>query len=370
MKYELIKGRILEQFNCFLLKPKKTKILIALLVFFFLTLTGTFSFIYYKHLEGQNDQPSDLINENFEENTDTDVQIPSEIDESKEPEDNEEVEDTSDNNISQDSVDDEKPAPISKPKTVPDSEPDPDPEPIPQPEPIPEPVPESPSAIVAFYSDNQSDTEQEDVIHQRTVNNILNSGANPVFHAGDLMEDGTQDSLNRFNTVTATLRSTRTFYAALGNNDRKLNDSSTPSQLFLDNFTFPNNEQWYSVNYGNLHLVVLDSAFSSSNPSQLSWLSSDLQSSNSQTRITGVMFHHPTFGVTIAQQLINYGVDFVVAGHNHAYQHTTPNGINSFVLSGQPSLGHMIVKIYSDKVSIKVYNNGNGLVDSIEFNER
>jgi predicted phosphodiesterase len=232
------------------------------------------------------------------------------------------------------------------------------------------PTPEVPSAIVAFYADSQSDTDQEDVYHQNTVNHILSSGANPVFHAGDLMEDGTQDSLNRFNNVTATLRSSRNFYAALGNNDRKIGDSSTPSQLWLDNFVFPNNEKWYSVNYGNLHVVVLDSAFSSGSPSQLGWLASDLQSSASQSRITCVMFHHPTFSDTISSYLINNGVDFVITGHYHSYQHSIANGINYFVLSGQTSLGYMVAKIYSDKVHITVYNNGNGVVDSIDFNER
>lgn len=231
-------------------------------------------------------------------------------------------------------------------------------------------VPESPSAYVAFYSDPQSDTDAEDQNHQRVVNYILSSGANPVFNAGDLMEDGTQDSLNRFNTVTSTLRSTRTFYSALGNNDRVVGDASTPSSLYFSNFTFPNNEQWYSVNYGNLHMVILDSAFSASNQTQISWLISDLQSSNSQNKITGVMFHHPAYASTISSYLINYGVDFVISGHTHAYSHTISNGIDYFVLSGQPSIGYMTVKVYSEKVDITAYNSGNGIIESISISKR
>jgi predicted phosphodiesterase len=241
----------------------------------------------------------------------------------------------------------------------------------PQPDPDPEPDPdESPSAVVAFYGDSQSDTDAEDANHLATVNHILATGANPVFHAGDLMEDGTQASLDRFNNVTQTLRSSRTFYACLGNNDRKVGDPSTPSQLWFDNFTFPNNEQWYSVNYGNLHVVVLDSAFAAGSGSQLSWLSSDLQSSASQNRITVVMYHHPTFASTISSQLVNYGADFVVAGHYHAYSHSVSNNIHYFVVSGQPSIGYMIARIYENHVEITVYNLGNAVIDTIEFNER
>ena len=243
------------------------------------------------------------------------------------------------------------------------------PETTPEPEDIPV-TPEYPSATVAFYGDNQSDTDEEDINHQRVVTYILNSNANPVFNVGDIMEDGTQDSLNRFNTVTTTLRASRTFYAALGNNDRAIGDSSTPSQLFLDNFTFPNNERWYSVNYGNLHMVVLDSAFASGSQTQLNWLANDLQSANSQNRITGVMFHHPTFASSISSYLVNYGVDFVVSGHIHSYGHSVSNGINYFTLSGQSAIGYMVARIYESKVAITAYNTNNGLIESVEFVER
>lgn len=250
--------------------------------------------------------------------------------------------------------------------------PEPPPEPIPEPEPPPPPPPppETPSAVVAFYADNQSDSDAEDTTHQNVVNYILNSGANPVFHAGDLMEDGTEDSLNRFNAVTSVLRSARTFYAALGNNDRVYGDPSTPSPLFLNNFVFPNNEQWYSVNYGNLHMIILDSAFSASNPAQLNFLASDLQSYDSQSRITGVMFHHPAFEGTISSYLINYGADFVIMGHNHAYQHTNSNGIHYFITNGQPSLGYFIAQIYADSATITAYNQYNGVVEVATFGER
>jgi len=232
------------------------------------------------------------------------------------------------------------------------------------------PTDESPSAVVAFYSDPQSDSDLEDQYHSEEVASILNSGANPVFAAGDLMEDGTQNSLDRFNNVTATLQSSRTFYSALGNNDREVGDPSTPSHLYLDNFSFPGNEQWYSLNLGNLHIVVLDSAFSSSNPSQLSWLASDLQSADSQSRITGVVFHHPTFAGLIASSLINYGADFVIYGHTHSYSQTTSDGIHYFNPGGQTAMGYFIVKIYSSVATVSYYGRNGGLVNSTSFQER
>lgn len=238
--------------------------------------------------------------------------------------------------------------------------------------PIPTVTPtlESPSAVVAFYADPQSDTDGEDANHRTVVNNILAKGANPVFNAGDIMEDGTQASLDRFNNVTATLRSSRAFYSALGNNDRVEGDSSTPSSLYLNNFSYPNNERWYSVNYGNLHMVILDSAFAASNPSQISWLISDLQSEASRSRITGVMFHHPSFASSISGYLQSYGVDFVVMGHAHAYAHYNSGGIEYFTCGGQPNLGYLIARIYEQRVELNVYTQGNSLVSTFNFNNR
>jgi predicted phosphodiesterase len=239
------------------------------------------------------------------------------------------------------------------------------------------PADESPSATVAFYADNQSDTDDEDQNHRRIVDYIFAAGANPVFHVGDLMEDGTQASFDRFVNIAGGLLSSRTFYGALGNNDRKIGDSSTPSPIFLNYFSFPNNEQWYSVNIGNLHMVVLDSAFSSASSSQYNWLISDLQSAASQSKITGVMFHHPIYpnndkGMRVSYEpvFVNNGVDFVISGHNHAYYHSTISGINYFVTSGQPSLGYFIAKVYSDVISFIIYNNSNSVVDSVSFSER
>lgn len=230
------------------------------------------------------------------------------------------------------------------------------------------------STSVIFYGDSQSDTDEEDIYHSNVVGAILSAGGNPIFHAGDLLEDGTEASLNRFNSVTSTLRGSRTFYAAQGNNER---DSS----VYFDNFEFPGNERWYSINSGNLHMIVLDSAYSSTSAgsAQYNWLISDLQSSTSQSKITGVIFHHPPYGSggdtkglmgTIVPLFRDYGVDFVVSGHEHLYQKRNVDGIYYFVTSGQPSIGFLKADIYTNTISITAYSNGGGVVDSVRFVKR
>lgn len=226
------------------------------------------------------------------------------------------------------------------------------------------------SSLVAFYADNQSDSDADDLRHQNVVNRILTTSANPVIHAGDIMEDGTEDSWNRFLNIAGPLLSTRTFYAALGNNDRVVGDSATPSPYFLNYFNFPNNESWYSVNSGNLHIVVLDSAFSWGSAEQLSWLASDLQSADSQSRITVVVYHHPTFASVIDSQLINYGVDFVVSGHIHAYSKNYSNGVYFFTLPGGTSIGHALATINENSATITFYNSDGSAIETTTIDER
>ena len=57
-------------------------------------------------------------------------------------------------------------------------------------------------------------------------------------------------------------------------------------------------------------------------------------------------------------------------GHVHSYSHSVANGINYFTLSGQPTIGYMIMRVYSDDVSITVYNYNNAVVENIAFTER
>lgn len=350
---------VIRRRNSFLLKNSNLRIpLLVILISLVLIFTASV-FIYYWSFKHHAENGTPFI----AEESDTD-------DASNEGEDNPTGVDPDSDEITDENGDTDKEGTTGNDRSDDKDEPNPKPEPIPEPEPEPEPAPEAPSAVVAFYSDSQSDTDEEDAYHQTNVNHILSSGANPVFFAGDLMEDGTQASLDRFNAVTATLRATRTFYAALGNNDRLEGDPGTPSPLWFANFSFPNNEQWYSINYGNLHVVVLDSAFSSGSGTQLSWLANDLQSEASQSRITCVMYHHPSFDSAVSSYFVSYGVDFVVRGHLHSYSHSTANGINYFVLSGQPSIGYMRAKVFENHVEITVYNNGGSVIDTINFNER
>ena len=102
-------------------------------------------------------------------------------------------------------------------------------------------------------------------------------------------------------------------------------------------------EQYYSFDYGNLHVISLDSQVSVRNSANLQamkdWLLADLQSNTSDWTI--VIFHHPPYTkgshdsddalggvdqpIFDMREQFNplfeqYGVDLVYSGHSHSYE--------------------------------------------------
>lgn len=99
---------------------------------------------------------------------------------------------------------------------------------------------------------------------------------------------------------------------------------------------------WYSQRVGNALVIVLDSNVPD-DPEQLTWLDAELAAS--QDRWIIVAMHHPPYSAGAHGSSRNvreaftplfekYGVDLVLAGHDHDYQRSNPiNGV-TYVVSG------------------------------------
>ena len=134
-------------------------------------------------------------------------------------------------------------------------------------------------------------------------------------------------------------------FPSIGNHD-DMTASATPlRQLFVlprdgGSAAYPNNaERFYSVDYGPVHFIALDTqaAFLSTarRQEQLAWLAADLQAAQHQPwRIA--FFHRPPYsaGTEHGSDLAirqafgplfeQYGVQIVVNGHEHSYERTVP----------------------------------------------
>ncbi len=133
------------------------------------------------------------------------------------------------------------------------------------------------------------------------------------------------------------------YIPAYGNHDAR-------RKAFENSFTFPTqgelggipSQTWryYSFNYGNAHLIFLDSEFSDINAESemVKWLDADLEATTQTWKI--VVIHHPPYSKgshdsdqwrdsmgrmfrvreSVVPVLDKYGVDLVLNGHSHVYE--------------------------------------------------
>ncbi|AUD04784.1 metallophosphoesterase [Spirosoma pollinicola] len=155
-----------------------------------------------------------------------------------------------------------------------------------------------------------------------------------------------------FPVYAKTLRNTPVFITP-GNHDYA--DSETNVNIaYYKLFSFPeqgqsggvpsNSKSYYSANYGNVHLISLDSQgrpdgqyrLYDTTSTQVQWLKSDLAAN--KLPWTLVIFHHPPYSkgghnsdTELSMKLIRenltpilerYGVDLVMSGHSHGYERT------------------------------------------------
>lgn len=163
-----------------------------------------------------------------------------------------------------------------------------------------------------------------------------------VLVTGDVVyEKGSQAEYDRkFFPIYRTLLSRAAWFPALGNHDLGTRGGAP----FLDNFHLPNNERWYSLDWGDVHLVALDST-SPLGPGtpQDRWLAQDLASARSAWKIA--WFHHPPYtkakhepSLPVRKAWVplfeRYGVQLVLNGHNHVYERTRPIRGVTYVVTG------------------------------------
>ncbi len=130
------------------------------------------------------------------------------------------------------------------------------------------------------------------------------------------------------------------FYASLGNHD------STNQRMYkLFNM---NGERFYTFKpKDGIRFFALDSNYM--DRTQLQWMEKELAASGSDWKV--VFFHHPIYSsggrhgsdTALRAQLeplfLKYGVDLVIAGHEHFYERLKPQkGINYFISGGAGKL--------------------------------
>jgi hypothetical protein len=160
-------------------------------------------------------------------------------------------------------------------------------------------------------------------------------------------ESGTEEEYqkNLFDIYDRSFLQHTPIYPSPGNHDyRDKRENGAARIAYYDLFSVP---AYYSVDYGNIHLISLNSedetrkgfTIADSTSKQLIWLKKDLEANRQKWTIA--YLHRPPYTsagshnsdrendlVQLRQNLVpvleKYGVNVVIAGHSHVYERTYP----------------------------------------------
>jgi len=191
------------------------------------------------------------------------------------------------------------------------------------------------------------DTKDGPATHAALAARFLAHDPAFILHAGDMTQ------ADAFNTIRAQFHNPLAgviggvpILAARGNHEDQ------EGLTFRRIFALPNNERWYSFDYGNCHFTVLEStlyrhaAEVSMMDEMLAWVDADLAASTAEWKI--VMYHEPSYDAGSRREEWGWydedyfpwdflsvfrtrGVDLVINGHAHGYQRFYPmakKGVN------------------------------------------
>lgn len=164
---------------------------------------------------------------------------------------------------------------------------------------------------------------------------------------GDIVDSGVSEKQFGYFLENATeVFSNIPMFSTNGNHESNFPDSGKP-ELYLDMFTLPQNgpdgfkEEFYSFDYGNCHITVLNSWIFSGEQKVSDadlkrvneWIEKDLSTSSADVSV--VIMHHPVYALASdnvaakvydawRQLFENNGVDLVLCGHQHVYARSYP----------------------------------------------
>jgi acid phosphatase type 7 len=153
-------------------------------------------------------------------------------------------------------------------------------------------------------------------------------------------------------------------------------------------------QDYYSFDYGDVHFLMLNNSVAYTvGSAQYNFAMNDLTNTTRRWKI--VIYHEPayTYGghnmnttmqTWYTNVFIPKGVDLIINGHNHFYQHCLVNGLHNFVIGGggaplyTPTTGTYVVKssqsycygVFDEtqnSLKLSVFSNMNSVIDTISF---
>ena len=229
-----------------------------------------------------------------------------------------------------------------------------------------------------------ADSRTGKAVHDSVARRLLDASPVMLLYGGDIAADSSYKAFKAdfFLPGECALIARVPFFNAVGNHERW----AMNTKAFTQAPESPSGTQdYYSFDYGDIHVLVLNTQLSTAPGSpQYLFAASDLASSTRRWKV--VIAHRPAYCagghgedsnmVALSSTVFEKeGVDLVLAGHSHFYQHNLVHGIPHLVIG---SAGAPLYKPKSAPytvLSAMEYNYAIGDVDSLSlrlvvYNER
>jgi len=196
---------------------------------------------------------------------------------------------------------------------------------------------------VAAYGDTRSNHSD----HAAVIAAMIPHKPDLGIHVGDLVGDGDRpDHWAHFFRIEADLLRHMALYPVLGNHEES---GALYKHFFELPQASPAPEQYYAFDYATAYVIAVDQYLSDygAGSEQYTWLEQQLSAASQRScvRHTIVFLHHGPYSSSnhgsngrVRSDLVPlfeaYGVDIVFAGHDHAYERSTVNGVKYVVTGG------------------------------------
>jgi hypothetical protein len=190
----------------------------------------------------------------------------------------------------------------------------------------------APANTTNFTFISMGDSRDNPTEFQKIVGKVIIVNPDFVGFSGDLCGSDNANDYDVWFTIWQLLGNHISIVPSIGNHEEG-------GVNYIHRFTLPNNERWYSLNYSNMHIIVLSTSQDTYAPGteQYNWLVNDLQAAANDSVHTWkiAIFHNPPYNVgghgcnpNVQNYLVpifnEYKVDLVFNGHNHYYERTYP----------------------------------------------
>lgn len=188
------------------------------------------------------------------------------------------------------------------------------------------------------------DTRTNHRIHRAVIDALVLEDIDFFLHTGDMVErGGKMDQWVTFFQIERPLMMKAPIIPAIGNHDLS-NRGNYETLFFLDDWT--NGRNYFVTDWGNVRLISLDLEIACAGRcSEYRFVERALAEGAAANKIMIMFLHYPPFssgehGSNLAVQgpirtlAKKFGVELVIAGHDHNYERTKPIDGTTYLVSG------------------------------------